>query len=59
MSEVHESRPAGSRFDVVVGIAPGDDPMPWEQAGATWAVTDLGTQPTRAEVREVIDAGPA
>jgi hypothetical protein len=41
-----------------VGIAPGDDPQPWAQAGATWLVTDLGTNPTLAEVREVIDAGP-
>ena len=31
---------------------------PWARAGATWIVTDFGMQPTEAEVREVIDAGP-
>jgi hypothetical protein len=45
-------------FDVVVDIPPGEDPAPWARAGATWTVTDLGMQPTKAEVREVIDAGP-
>jgi alkanesulfonate monooxygenase SsuD/methylene tetrahydromethanopterin reductase-like flavin-dependent oxidoreductase (luciferase family) len=59
VSEVHESRPAGDPFDVVVGIPPGGDAEPWAQAGATWTVTDFGMQPTRAEVRKVIDAGPA
>ena len=57
-SEVRESRPGGDPFDLIVGIAPGDDAQPWAQAGATWLVTDLGLNPTAAEVREVIDAGP-
>jgi hypothetical protein len=34
----------------------GSDPV--GRAGATWIVTDFGMQPTEAEVREVIDAGP-
>jgi hypothetical protein len=55
--EIRESRPAGDPFDVVVDIAPGDDPDPWARAGATWIVTDFGMQPTKGEVREVIDAG--
>jgi alkanesulfonate monooxygenase SsuD/methylene tetrahydromethanopterin reductase-like flavin-dependent oxidoreductase (luciferase family) len=59
VSEVRKSRPAGDPFDVVVGIPPGDDVRPWAGAGATWTVTDFGMQPTRAEVREVINAGPA
>jgi alkanesulfonate monooxygenase SsuD/methylene tetrahydromethanopterin reductase-like flavin-dependent oxidoreductase (luciferase family) len=59
VGEVRESRPAGDPFDVVVGIPPGGDAEPWAQAGATWTVTDFGMQPTRAEVRKVIDAGPA
>ncbi|MGH3122884.1 MAG: LLM class flavin-dependent oxidoreductase [Streptosporangiaceae bacterium] len=59
VSEVRESRPAGDPFDVIVGIAPGDDVEPWARAGATWAVTDFGMQPALAQVREVIDAGPA
>jgi alkanesulfonate monooxygenase SsuD/methylene tetrahydromethanopterin reductase-like flavin-dependent oxidoreductase (luciferase family) len=57
--EVREERPAGGPFDVIVDIPPGDDPAPWARAGATWAVTDFGMQPTEAEVREVINAGPA
>ena len=59
VGEVRESHPAGDPFDVVVDIPPGDDVRPWARAGATWAVTDFGMQPTRAAVREVIDAGPA
>jgi alkanesulfonate monooxygenase SsuD/methylene tetrahydromethanopterin reductase-like flavin-dependent oxidoreductase (luciferase family) len=59
VSEVRDARPAGDRFDVVVDIPPGEDPEPWARAGATWAVTDFGLQPTQARVREVIDAGPA
>ena len=39
-------------------IAQGEDPGPWARAGATWAVTDFGAQPTQAQVREVIDKGP-
>jgi alkanesulfonate monooxygenase SsuD/methylene tetrahydromethanopterin reductase-like flavin-dependent oxidoreductase (luciferase family) len=58
VSEVRQSRPASDPFDVVVGIAPGEAVEPWARAGATWAVTDFGMQPTLAQVREVIDAGP-
>ena len=56
--EIRKARPAGEPFDVSSDIAPDDDPVPWARAGATWIVTDLGMQPTEAEVREVIDAGP-
>jgi alkanesulfonate monooxygenase SsuD/methylene tetrahydromethanopterin reductase-like flavin-dependent oxidoreductase (luciferase family) len=56
--EMREARPGGGPFDLIVGIAAGDDPKPWAAAGATWLVTDFGTNPTLAEVREVIDAGP-
>ena len=59
VSEVREARPADDPFDVVVTIAPGQDLQPWAQAGATWTLTDFGLQPTQAEVREVIDSGPA
>ena len=59
VGEIRAERPAGDPFDVVVDLPPGEDAAPWESAGATWTVTDLGLQPTRAEVREVIDAGPA
>jgi alkanesulfonate monooxygenase SsuD/methylene tetrahydromethanopterin reductase-like flavin-dependent oxidoreductase (luciferase family) len=57
-SEVRAERPADTHFDMVVALPPGDDPEPWEQAGATWAVTDFGIQPSLAEVRAAIDAGP-
>jgi alkanesulfonate monooxygenase SsuD/methylene tetrahydromethanopterin reductase-like flavin-dependent oxidoreductase (luciferase family) len=57
-AEVREARPAGEPFDIVVDLPPGDDPGPWEQAGATWVVTDFGYHPTLAEVRSVVEAGP-
>lgn len=59
VGEVRDARPAGDPFDVIVDLPPGDDPGPWARAGATWVVTDFGIQPTVAEVREAIDAGPA
>ena len=59
VSEIRQARPAGDPFDVVVGVAPGKDVKPWARAGATWIVTDFGIQPNLAEVREVIDSGPA
>jgi alkanesulfonate monooxygenase SsuD/methylene tetrahydromethanopterin reductase-like flavin-dependent oxidoreductase (luciferase family) len=59
VSEVRDARPAGDPFDVVVAVPPGEDVQPWARAGATWTVTDFGIQPGRAEVGEVIDAGPS
>jgi alkanesulfonate monooxygenase SsuD/methylene tetrahydromethanopterin reductase-like flavin-dependent oxidoreductase (luciferase family) len=57
--EVHGLRPEdGGAFDLVVETPPGTDPGPWEAAGATWVLTDFGSQPHEAEVREAIDAGP-
>jgi alkanesulfonate monooxygenase SsuD/methylene tetrahydromethanopterin reductase-like flavin-dependent oxidoreductase (luciferase family) len=56
-AEVRRSRPAGDRFDVVIELTPGQDPRPWEAAGATWVVTNFGMQPTRSAVLEVINAG--
>jgi alkanesulfonate monooxygenase SsuD/methylene tetrahydromethanopterin reductase-like flavin-dependent oxidoreductase (luciferase family) len=58
-AEVRAARPDGDPFDLVVDLPPGEDPAPWAQAGATWVVTDFGIQPTLAQVRDVIDAGPA
>jgi hypothetical protein len=40
----------------VVTNPPGTDPAPWIAAGATWCLTGFGPQPTRAEVREAIEA---
>jgi len=59
VEEVRAARPAGEPFDFVIGLAPGQDSGPWERAGATWTVSDLGLQPTRAEVAKAIDTGPA
>ena len=58
-AEVRAGRPDGAPFDIVVDLPPGDDPRPWADAGATWAVTDFGISPSLAEVRAAIDAGPA
>jgi alkanesulfonate monooxygenase SsuD/methylene tetrahydromethanopterin reductase-like flavin-dependent oxidoreductase (luciferase family) len=58
-SEIPKARLGGEPFDVIVGLRPGEDPVPWARACATWTVTDFGMQPTQAQVREVIDAGPA
>lgn len=59
VGEIRDARSGGDSFDVIVDLSPADDPRPWAQAGATWVVTDFGMQPALAEVREVIDAGPA
>jgi alkanesulfonate monooxygenase SsuD/methylene tetrahydromethanopterin reductase-like flavin-dependent oxidoreductase (luciferase family) len=59
VGEIHAGRPDGQPFDVVIGLPPGEDIEPWERAGATWVVTDFGVQPTLAEVRAAVDAGPA
>jgi alkanesulfonate monooxygenase SsuD/methylene tetrahydromethanopterin reductase-like flavin-dependent oxidoreductase (luciferase family) len=45
-------------FDLVVTNPAGTDPRPWEEAGATWCLTGFGPDPSEAEVREAIDAGP-
>jgi hypothetical protein len=61
--EVRELRDAagsptgGDPFDLVVEIAAGEDPQPWERAGATWVLTAFGRQPRLHEVRAAIEAG--
>jgi alkanesulfonate monooxygenase SsuD/methylene tetrahydromethanopterin reductase-like flavin-dependent oxidoreductase (luciferase family) len=57
-AEIREARPDGSRFDLITELPPDTDLGPWERAGLTWAVTRFSLQPTEAEVRAVIDAGP-
>jgi alkanesulfonate monooxygenase SsuD/methylene tetrahydromethanopterin reductase-like flavin-dependent oxidoreductase (luciferase family) len=56
-AEVRRSRPPADPFDIIVGLPPDQDPRPWEEAGATWVVTDFGMQPTRSAVLDVIAAG--
>jgi hypothetical protein len=58
-AEIRAARPGGGPFDLITELPPDTDLGPWERAGLTWAVTFFGLQPTEAEVRSVIDAGPA
>jgi alkanesulfonate monooxygenase SsuD/methylene tetrahydromethanopterin reductase-like flavin-dependent oxidoreductase (luciferase family) len=59
-AEIAELRGADQAgFDLVAEISPGDSAAPWEVAGATWVLTDFGSQPRLREVEAVIDAGPA
>ena len=52
LAEVVAELPDG--HDVVVAIEPGEDPAPWERAGATWALTGFGRDPKAAEVRAAL-----
>jgi alkanesulfonate monooxygenase SsuD/methylene tetrahydromethanopterin reductase-like flavin-dependent oxidoreductase (luciferase family) len=57
--EVRDLRGAGAgSFELVVEIAPGADPGPWQAAGATWILTGFGSQPRALEVRQAIMDGP-
>jgi hypothetical protein len=56
LRELRRGNPA--HFDLVTEIAPGEDPLPWETAGATWVLTSFDPQPREVEVRSVIEAGP-
>jgi alkanesulfonate monooxygenase SsuD/methylene tetrahydromethanopterin reductase-like flavin-dependent oxidoreductase (luciferase family) len=59
VEEVGEQRgPDAGTFDFVVANPAGTDPAPWEQAGATWCLTDFGRVPSESAVREGIEAGP-
>ena len=58
-AEIRQARPTGPPFDVIVDLPPDEDTGPWERAGATWAVTDFGLQPTRSSVLAVINKGPS
>ena len=57
VAEVRELHGPGP-FDIVVMNPPGADLFPWEQAGATWCLTQFGQSPREAEVRDAIEAGP-
>ena len=52
LAEVVAELPDG--HDVVVTIEPGEDPAPWERAGATWALTGFGRDPKAADVRAAL-----
>jgi alkanesulfonate monooxygenase SsuD/methylene tetrahydromethanopterin reductase-like flavin-dependent oxidoreductase (luciferase family) len=57
--ETMRLRTVAGPFDLVVELSPGEDPGPWERAGATWVLTSFETDAREADVREVIEAGPA
>jgi alkanesulfonate monooxygenase SsuD/methylene tetrahydromethanopterin reductase-like flavin-dependent oxidoreductase (luciferase family) len=48
--------PDAGDLEVVVTNPAGTDPGPWTEAGATWCLTGFGSQPTRREVEQAIDA---
>ena len=57
VARVRELRePSAGDFEVIVTNPAGTDPEPWIGAGATWCLTGFGSQPTRREVEETIDA---
>ena len=61
LSEVLEAvdelrEPNAGEYELVVTNPAGTDPEPWTRAGATWCLTGFGSQPTRREVEEAIDA---
>jgi alkanesulfonate monooxygenase SsuD/methylene tetrahydromethanopterin reductase-like flavin-dependent oxidoreductase (luciferase family) len=56
--EVAEQRDDDQRpFELVIDLEPGVEVHPWHEAGATWILTDFGSQPKEARVREVIEHG--
>jgi hypothetical protein len=55
---IRRARPAADPFDVIVELPPDQDLAPWERAGATWAATYFGLEPTPEGVLAVINAGP-
>jgi alkanesulfonate monooxygenase SsuD/methylene tetrahydromethanopterin reductase-like flavin-dependent oxidoreductase (luciferase family) len=58
-AEIRDLRAGRSEpFDLIAEIAPGDDPEPWETAGATWVLTSIDSPPPLEEVRAAIEAGP-
>jgi alkanesulfonate monooxygenase SsuD/methylene tetrahydromethanopterin reductase-like flavin-dependent oxidoreductase (luciferase family) len=59
VAEVEAERGAGAGpFDFVAEVEPGEDPAPWEQAGATWCLTGFGQTPRADAVRAAISSGP-
>jgi alkanesulfonate monooxygenase SsuD/methylene tetrahydromethanopterin reductase-like flavin-dependent oxidoreductase (luciferase family) len=57
-SEIDAGGHHGGQFDLITELPPDTDLEAWRRAGLTWAVTLFDLQPTEAEVRAVIDAGP-
>ena len=50
---------AGQPFEIIITQPPGGDPDPWEAAGVTWYLTQLGPFDLRRdEVEAIVAAGP-
>jgi alkanesulfonate monooxygenase SsuD/methylene tetrahydromethanopterin reductase-like flavin-dependent oxidoreductase (luciferase family) len=49
---------AGEPYDVAAEGEPGDDPGPWEAAGATWWLIGFGPEPAPDRIGRVVAAGP-
>lgn len=46
-------------FDIAIDLAPGTDPAPWADAGATWVLTDLDPETLHVDaVRAMVREGP-
>lgn len=57
--EIDRDREGGlAGFDLVVELPADQQAGPWQQAGATWVLTEFGMQPRAAEVQQAIEAGP-
>ena len=58
-AEVTELRERDGAFDLVAELAPGADPAPWADAGATWVLTSFPIETRADEVRAAIEPGRA
>jgi alkanesulfonate monooxygenase SsuD/methylene tetrahydromethanopterin reductase-like flavin-dependent oxidoreductase (luciferase family) len=54
LAELVAEVPAGDGYDVIASVPMGADLGPWEEAGATWCLTELGPSPTATAVRAAI-----
>ena len=59
VDDVRRQRTSREPFDVAIGRPPGEDPAPYEAAGATWWLVAFGIEQTRVDrVRGVLRDGP-
>jgi alkanesulfonate monooxygenase SsuD/methylene tetrahydromethanopterin reductase-like flavin-dependent oxidoreductase (luciferase family) len=58
VADVHGLRQDDGPFDVVIGGAPGADPRPYADAGATWWTTTFPITSTADTVRAALRDGP-
>ncbi len=54
LAELVAEVPARDGYDVIASVPLDADLGPWEEAGATWCLTEFGPSPTAAEVRAAI-----